>query len=135
METLPMTWKELVDRRIVVFCNEIGARTFSLDAFFSANEELFRQTYPNNRFPRQKTCEMLQKLRNDGVLTFLGNTGNYTLRSVDLLDVEREETKTIDLSREVPERREYLVEVYVRNVRWARVAREVFGDYCLFDSN
>ena len=127
-----MTWKELVHRQIIAYCNKIGSRTFSLDAFFAANENIFRKNYPNNRFPRQKTCEMLQKLRDDGFLTFLDNTGNYTFRGVDLLAVEKEETKTIDLSKEAPERREYLIEAYVRRVRWARLAREAFGDYCLF---
>jgi len=103
-----MTWKELVYRQVIAFCNKMGFRTFSLNAFFAANESLFRKIYPKNRFPRQKTCEMLQKLRDYGLLTFLDYTGNYTLRGVDLLDVEKEETKTIDLSKEAPERREYL---------------------------
>jgi len=129
-----MTWKDLIYQRIIAFCNEIGSRTFSLDAFFASNERILRQIYPSNRFPRQKTCEMLQKLRDDGLLTFLNNTGNYTLRGVDSLDLEKEETKTINLSNEVPERREYLIETYVRNVRWAKLAREEFGDYCLFDA-
>jgi len=129
-----MTWKDLIYQRIVAFCNEIESRTFTLNEFFAANEDMFKQTYPNNRFPRQKTCEMLQKLRDDGLLTFLDYTGSYTLRGIDLLEMEKEETKTIDLSREVPGRREYLVETYVRKVKWAKRAREVFGDYCLFDA-
>ncbi|MCC6126511.1 MAG: HNH endonuclease [Pirellulales bacterium] len=128
-----MKWKDLVYQRVISFCNEIGSRTFSLDEFFAANEGVLRQSYPKNRFPRQKTCEMLQQLRNDGIITFLDYTGNYTLRGVDLLDVEKDETKTIDLSLETPERKEYMIESYVRNVRWARLAREVFGDYCLFE--
>ena len=128
-----MKWKDLVYQRVVAYCNVVGSRTFSLEEFFKANEHVFHKAYPNNRFPRQKVCEMLQAIRDEELLTFLDNTGNYTLRGVDLLDVERDETKTIDLSREVPQRREYLIETYVRNVRWARRAREVFGDYCLFD--
>ena len=128
-----MSWKSLVYQRIVAYCNENESRTFPLDPFFAANELRFRQAYPHNRFPRQKTCEMLQKLRDDGHVTFLNNTGNYTLQGVDLLDVEKEETRTIDLSSETPERREYLVETYVRTVKWARRARDVFGEYCLLD--
>lgn len=128
-----MIWKDLVYQRIIAYCNEIEWRTFSLGAFFQANEDVFRKAYPNNRFPRQKVCEMLQKLRDDELVTFLDNTGNYTLRGVELLNVEKEETKTIDLSKEVPEKREYLVETYVRNARWAQQARDVFGDYCLYD--
>ena len=128
-----MTWKDLVYQRIIAYCNEIESRTFSLGAFFQGNEDIFREAYPNNRFPRQKVCEMLQKLRDDGLVTFLENTGNYTLRGVDLLDAEKEETTTIDLSKETPEKREYLIETYVRKVKWAQHARKVFGDYCLYD--
>lgn len=126
-----MKWKDLVYRQIVKYCNQSGCRTFSLGDLFLANEVIFRQAYPNNRFPRQKLCEMMQKLRNDGLITFLGNSGNYTLRGVELLDAEREEIKAIDISHEVPEKREYIVETYVRNVGWARRAKDIFGNYCL----
>ena len=128
-----MTWKDLVYHQIIAYCNKIGARTFSLDGFFKTNVDIFRKFYPNNNYPRQKVCEMLQKIRNDDLITFLDNSGNYTLRGVDLLDAEKEEIKTIDISRETPEKREYLVETYVRSVTWARRAREVFGCYCVFD--
>ncbi len=127
-----MIWKDLVYQQIFAYCNEIGSRTFSLDAFFKNNVDIFHKFYPNNNYPRQKVCEMLQKIRNDGLITFLDNSGNYTLQ-VDLLDAEKEEIKTIDISRETPEKREYLVETYVRSVTWARRAREVFGCYCVFD--
>ena len=128
-----MRWEDLVYQQIIAYCNKIGSRTFSLDAFFESNVGVFRQFYPNNNYPRQKVCEMLQKIRNDGLITFLDYSGNYTLRGVDLLDTEKEELKRIDISRETPERREYFVETYVRNVAWARRAKEVFGCYCLFD--
>ena len=128
-----MTWRDLVYHRTIAYCNEIESRTFSLSDFFAANEDVFRSAYPNNRFPRQKVCEMLQKLRDAELITFLKNTGNYTLRGVELLDVEREETTTIELSKETPDKREYLVETYVRKAKWAQRAREAFGDYCLYD--
>ena len=129
----PMNWKDLVYRQIIAYCNEIGSRTFSLDGYFRANADIFCKAYPNNGFPRQKVCGMLQRLRDKGLLTFLNNTGSYTLRGIDLLNAEQEEIKTIDISNELPEKREYLVETYVRHVAWARRAREVFGCYCLVD--
>ena len=129
-----MKWKDLVYQQITAFCNESGSRTFSLDDFFEANVNIFTRLYPDNKHPRQKVCEMLQKLRDDGLISFLGNSGNYTLRGVDLLDAEKEELKTIDVSNETPGRKEYLIETYVRNVTWARKAREVFGCYCIFDA-
>ncbi|MFC1485888.1 HNH endonuclease [Candidatus Latescibacterota bacterium] len=59
-------------------------------------------------------------------------SGHYTLRGVDLLNLEKEETQAIDLTKEEPEKREYLVETYVRRVTWARKAIELFGDLCLY---
>jgi predicted HNH restriction endonuclease len=75
----------------------------------------------------------LQKFRFRSASVFLDNSGHYTLRGIDLLKPEAEETKTIDLTKEAPEKREYLVEVYVRHVAWARKAREVFGDLCIYN--
>lgn len=63
---------------------------------------------------------------------FLGSTDNYTLRGIDLLKPEEEETKTIDLSKEKPEKREYIMEVYVRNLTWEKQAKEALGDMCIF---
>ncbi len=129
-----MQWKELVHQQIVAFCNENGSRTFSIGDLFEANASIFQRFYPNNKHPRQKLAEMLQKLRDDGLISFLGNTGNYTLRGVDLLAPEKEELKAIDISSEAPRRKEYLIETYVRNVTWARKARDTFGCFCMFDS-
>ncbi len=129
-----MTWKDLVYQQVVAYCNANGSRTFSLGSFFDANVDPFAKAYPGNRHLRQKVCEMLQKLRDEGLISFLGNTGNYTLRGVELLDAEKAELDTLDISHEPPRRKEYLVETYVRNVRWARRAREVLGCYCMFDA-
>ncbi len=129
-----MQWKELVYQQIIDFCNANGSRTFSIGDLFEASVSVFLSHYPNNKHPRQKLAEMLQQLRDDGLVSFLGNSGNYTLRGVDLLDVEKEELKAIDVSYEAPLRREYLIETYVRNVTWARKARETFGCYCMFDA-
>ena len=49
-----------------------------------------------------------------------------------MLKPEAEETNTIDLSKELPEKKEYFIETYVRNVTWAKQAREKLGDLCLY---
>ena len=97
-----MTWKKFVYKLIIDYCNNRGNGTFTL-----------------------------QELRNEELISFIDNSGTYTLRGVGLLNVEKEETKTIDLSHELPEKKDYLVETYVRNVGWAKQAKDVFGCYCM----
>lgn len=120
--------KELVIR----YCNEKGSRTFSMKGL--------NQTYGNyanigigGKTPQASVRRLLQELREDDFITFLDNSGNYTLRGIDLLESEKQELKNIDISREEPIKREYLIETYVRKTKWAREAREVLGTYCLFN--
>jgi len=126
-----MTWREFVHLQIVDYCNARESRTFSLRDLLNDRLAIFRAFRVNNRHVEEKVRQQLQVLRDKGLVTFLDNSGHYTLRGVDLLDAEKTETQTIDLSKETAERREYLIETYVRNVAWARKAREVLGDYCI----
>jgi len=128
-----MTWKEFVYQNIIEYCNEAGSRTFSLQELLNGRINVFKRFRPDNKHVEAKIRQQLQFLRNDGMITFLDNSGHYTLRGIDLLKLEAEETKTIDLTKESPEKREYLVELYVRDVFWARRAREVLGDLCIFN--
>lgn len=126
-------WKELVLQHVVKHCNETGARTFSLKEFNAAKLGLFEQMWPGNRNVAAQVRKQLQNLRKENLLTFLDNSGHYTLRAVELLKPEIEETKTIDLSKEAPEKREYIVETYVRHVKWAKLALERYGAFCLVE--
>ena len=128
-----MTWKEFVYQNVIEYCNNAGTRTFSLQELLISRIDVFRQFSPTNNNVEAKIRQQLQFLRNDNLITFLDNSGHYTLRGIALLEPEAEETKTIDLTKESPEKRDYLVELYVRNVFWARKAREVFGDLCIFN--
>lgn len=128
-----MTWKEIVYQQIVEYCNRIGSRTFSLQEFYTDKESILKSSKPENEHRLAKVRQQLQFLRDDKLITFLDNSGHYTLRGVDLLESEKEEIKTIDISKESPEKREYIVETYVRNVLWALKARDVFGTYCIFN--
>jgi predicted HNH restriction endonuclease len=128
-----MTWQKFVYTNIVEYCNIQGSRTFSLKELLNDRIGLFKQFRPDNKHVEAKIRQQLQFLRDKKLVTFLDNSGHYTLRGVDLLKSEAEETKTIDLSKETPEKKEYLVEVYVRGVTWAKKAREVFGDLCLYN--
>ncbi len=126
------TWKEFVRQQVVDFCNEQGSRTFSMDDFYSSKEQPIHDFNPDNKHRREKVRQQLQILRDEGFITFLGNRGNYTLRGIEMLASEIEETKTIDLTRETPQRREHLIETYVRSTGWAKRAREAFGHDCMF---
>lgn len=121
-----MKWKDFVYLQIIDHCNNIGARTFSLQSLLKERLNVFQAFRPDNNHVEAKIRQQLQYLRNDGLINFLDNTGHYTLHGIDLLDTEKEETASIDLTREAPEKREYIVETYVRKVKWAKQAIDVF---------
>lgn len=126
-----MKWKEFVYQQVIAHCNHVGSRTFSLRDFLKKKLSEFQKFRPNNKNIEAKIRQQLQFLRNDKLISFIDNSGHYTLRGIDLLSSEVEETKTIDLSKEEPEKKEYIVETYVRNVAWARQAITTLGDFCL----
>ncbi len=126
-----MTWKDFVYKNVVEYCNQIGSRTFSLQDFTRDRIEVFKKFKPDNKHTEAKIRQQLQFLRNDNLISFVDNSGHYTLRGVDLLASEMDEIKTIDLSRETPEKKEYIIETYVRNVAWAKKARGILGEFCL----
>lgn len=128
-----MKWKEFVYQNVIEHCNKVGSRTFSLRELLNERIDTFERFRPNNKHIEEKIRQQLQFLRDDKLITFLDNSGHYTLRGISLLKPEEDETQTIDLSKEAPEKKEYIVEVYVRNVAWARKAREAFGDLCIYN--
>lgn len=48
-----------------------------------------------------------------------------------MLDAEKKELNTLDISQESPDKKEYLIEIYLRNVMWVKQAKEILGDLCL----
>ncbi len=126
-----MNWKDFVYQEVIDHCNNTGSKTFSLQELLNAKLATFQAFKPENHHIKEKIRQQLQFLRNDNLLSFLDNSGNYTLLGV-LLDDEKSETAAIDLTRETAERREYLVETYVRKAKWAKQAVELFGHHCLF---
>ncbi len=127
-----MTWKEFVYHLVVEFCNERGKRTFTLQEFYSAYENDFKQFKPKNRYLLPKVRQQLQFLRDDGLIQFLDGRGTYTLKGVELLKGEVEDEKVQEISIQAPEKREYLIETYARNRGWVKEAKEKFGLYCLY---
>ena len=128
---MKMTWEQFIHKKVIEYCNQQGSRTFSLKELWKAIESAAREFRPKNKHPLDKTRQQLQLLRDEGHITFLDNSGHYTLRGIELLDEEKRETRTIDLSEEEPMKREYIIETYVRETGWAKKAREKFGEKCM----
>jgi predicted restriction endonuclease len=131
-EFIRMTWKDFVYHQIIEHCNQTGSRTFSLQEILKEKLDIFQTYRPNNKHTEAKIRQQLQVLRDDNLISFLDNSGHYTLRGIDLLDIEKEEVSSINLTKEAPEKREYLVETYVRKVKWAKQAIDLLGYNCLF---
>lgn len=125
-------WKEFVYQLVIEFCNVRGKRTFTLQEFYSAHEDDFKQFKPNNYHLLPKVRQQLQLLRDDGLIQFLDGRGTYTLKGIELLNGEVEDEKVQEISLQTPERREYLIETYARNKGWVKEAKEKLGLYCLY---
>ncbi len=125
-----MNQREKLKSLIVDFCNQKESRTFSL----SELHETFKN-YENigigGKTPQATVRRLLQELRDLNFVSFMDNSGNYTLRGVEFLENEKIDLKKIDFSRETPERREYLFETYVRKINWVRQAKIILGEKCL----
>ncbi len=139
--------KEKVLEEIIIFCNKQGARTFTLKEFHAVHLPVFEAFLPNNKNVAAKVRQQLQQLRNDGAITFVDNRGTYTLRQIPLLDHERKALAANDLQAlekelghlklakpaVISEKREHLIETYVRNTGWAKKAKSIFGTQCLIE--
>ena len=89
-----MKWKDLVFMEVVNYCNDIGSRTFSLKDFLDAKLQLFTKSKPQNQHVEAKIRQQLQFLRDEQKITFLDNSGHYTLRDIYLRQSRREDAVT-----------------------------------------
>jgi len=128
-----MTQREKLKDLLINFCNHRQNRTFQLDELNSTYGD-YDAIGIGGKTPRATVRRLLQELRNENFLTFLDNSGYYTLRGIDFLNSELEELNGIIIPNEQPEKKEYLVETYIRNTSWAREARSIFGRFCLCNS-
>ena len=131
MASTNMSWKKFIWEQVLKHCNEIGYKTFSLQDFMRSKLAECEKFNPNYKDTKAKIRQQLQVLRDDGKIVFLDNTGNYTLTDTDLLNLEKEDLQTIDLTKESPEKREYLIETYIRKAKWSVEAKARLGDKCL----
>lgn len=149
---MAVTWKQQVLAEIIDYCNAHGARTFTLQDFLDERLGVLQAFRPENKNVAAKIRQQFQFLRDDHILSFVNNRGTYTLRNLHYLQHEQEALSAVDLwdlhedgkggmseasapllMRPVtlPETREHLMETYVRDKGWARMARRTFGTQCL----
>lgn len=126
-----MTWNSFIYQNVVDFCNNKGSRTFSFREFWDDRKDALIAFRAGNHHVEDKIRQVLQFLRDDNLISFEERRGYYTLRGVDLLKDEKEETETISFISEDPGKREYLIETYIRKAFWARTALDILGDSCI----
>jgi predicted restriction endonuclease len=71
------SWKQAVAERVIQITNETGSAVVSIDDLYRHLEE-FSKLFPRNRHVREKIRQILQRLRDDGFLSFQGG-GRYLL--------------------------------------------------------
>ncbi len=122
--------KELLRDLLIEFCNEEGSRTFSMQQLIKVYKD-FSIINIGGKTPDATIRKLLQKLRDENFLSFIDNSGTYTLRGVELLEKEKEELKNITISSdEEPNKIEYIRETYIRNSKLVIEARERFSSKC-----
>ena len=73
-----MNWRELVLDCVQDLCGNKKSKDFSLDEVYRYENKM-REHYPDNNHIEDKIRQQLQYLRDDGIIHFLDNNGNYRL--------------------------------------------------------
>jgi 5-methylcytosine-specific restriction endonuclease McrA len=127
----PDNWKDFTQQLVIDYCNERGARTFTLQEFQTAKETEIVSFSDKNKHPFDKVRQQLQLLRKNGIVSFVDNRGTYTLREPVILKDELSEDSVAFVHRKEPNKQEYVRETFARDRGWVKEAKEKFGCYCL----
>ncbi|RYX81220.1 hypothetical protein EON83_25200 [bacterium] len=127
-----MTWKQVVLQLVTQFCDQQGSRSFSLAEFWAFSEPALAQFAPSNHHRAAKLRQTLQYLRDDELITFKEERGNYTLLGETLLvgEVEAEAIPILKAFKGERQKREYLIEIYARDTKLVKAARQLFDFRC-----
>ena len=126
-----MKWKEFIYHLIGVYCNNRGSRTFTLHEFCTFNQKAISNFRLEAKTPLNTVRRVLQELRDEKAVTFVDNHGTYTLRGVGLLEGEVEDENIVKIKAETPEKKEYLIEIYARDIGWVKEAKRNLGLSCI----
>jgi len=121
------TWKQAVADCVLNIVNATRSLTFSLDDVYE-NEESFRQRFPTNHHVREKMRQTLQKLRDNGLVTFLGG-GRYELNA-EFADLQFEPPELDEVGIEIPRFSTVVRKIRLRNTLLASEIKRRYGFRC-----
>ncbi len=123
-----LRWKKFIYELVKDYCIFIERRTFELKEFWDYNEKIICEYSVANNYPYQKTCEMFQKLRDDGVL-FFNERGKYTLLKPEFL--ANELSLEVIIKNLDNNKKEYIREFYVRDTKLIKEVKKKFNYQCI----
>ena len=126
-----MKWKQLIHDLAIEYCHLRDDSHMNVREFYEYYDDTLTLFAPNYKDRYAKVRQQFIFLREENQVTFVDNQGNYILSGVDLSHSAKNIIIAAEKLAEEPEEREYLVEVRARNQGLTRLARRVYGDYCL----
>jgi hypothetical protein len=121
------SWKQAVADQILDIVNSRGNTTFAIQQVYERLDVL-RGLFPGNRHVREKTRQMLQRLRDDGFVEFLGH-GEYRL-ATNFGELDWEPAGPSERAIEVPAIRWSVRRVRLRNTLLAAEIKRRYRNTC-----
>jgi hypothetical protein len=121
------TWKQTVAEQVMDIVNARQSPRFSLDDIYYREAD-FHERLPSNRHVREKIRQMLQRLRDLGVLTFLGNREyllNPGFEDLELVPADRDDNGWV-----VPGTQTVVRTVRLRNTVLATHIKRQYDNLC-----
>lgn len=122
-----ITWKQAVMEQVLLLVNEKGTADFALREL-REREETLRRAFPNNRYVPDKVRQILQYLRDDGLIIF-HEPGHYSL-NLAAPDVETVGPVALPAGREVPPRRVSRAAIRLRDTMLALAMKRLYLYRC-----
>jgi Dam-replacing HTH domain/HNH endonuclease len=121
------TWKQAVAERVLQVVNHRATATFRIDDIYALAPEL-SALFPRNRHIKEKIRQCLQKLRDDAFLFFEGE-GRYRL-NLEFDELDKEPVRPLRAGNRVPEKREVVRHVRLRDTLLAIDIKRRYGNIC-----
>ncbi len=136
------TWKNFTKVLLLEYANMHGTRTVKLSALKNEFGERIKNFSSKSNTPFSKFEQTLQRLRDDdNFLYFIDNGGTYTLRDValdnefdDNVDTNEYIAKSLNNISKASQVREYYYEVFARDIKQKKRAKEVYQNRCLYQN-
>jgi len=120
------TWKQAVADEVIAIVNQTRSPQFTLDDLY-AREVAFQIQFPRNRHVREKVRQTLQRLRDTGLITFLGE-GRYSL-NLGFGELDWDPSQRGEEGIEIPGTVQVVRQVRLRNTLLAADLKERY-EYC-----